>query len=90
MIGHPMAWIVSTISLRLATLKMAFFRVIGGFMAQFGMHGDPNVNRVWKASTISMILFERVIKEATLRLRKQVLQTRDRHNCLSTMATTRI
>ncbi len=32
---------------------IAFFRVIGGFMAQFGMHGDPNVNRVWKASTIS-------------------------------------
>ena len=32
---------------------VAFFRVIGGFMAQFGMHGDPNVNRVWKASTIS-------------------------------------
>ena len=32
---------------------VAFFRVIGGFMAQFGMHGDPNINRVWKASTIS-------------------------------------
>jgi len=32
---------------------IAFFRVIGGFMAQFGMHGDPNINRVWKASTIS-------------------------------------
>jgi peptidyl-prolyl cis-trans isomerase A (cyclophilin A) len=32
---------------------IAFFRVIGGFMAQFGMHGDPNINRVWKSSTIS-------------------------------------
>ena len=32
---------------------VAFFRVIGNFMAQFGMHGDPNVNRAWKASTIA-------------------------------------
>jgi peptidyl-prolyl cis-trans isomerase A (cyclophilin A) len=32
---------------------LAFFRVIGGFMAQFGMHGNPSINRVWKESTIS-------------------------------------
>ena len=25
-----------------------FFRVISGFMAQFGMHGDPAVGAVWK------------------------------------------
>jgi len=31
---------------------IAFFRVIGGFMAQFGMHGDPPVNNVWKRSTL--------------------------------------
>src|SRR5262245_18362059 len=24
-----------------------FFRVIDGFMAQFGMHGNPDVNRAW-------------------------------------------
>ena len=32
---------------------VAFFRVIGGFMAQFGMHGDPNVTRAWKSSNHS-------------------------------------
>lgn len=26
-----------------------FFRVIPGFMAQFGFHGDPTVNRTWDA-----------------------------------------
>ncbi len=26
---------------------VAFFRVLPGFVAQFGMHGDPNVNRRW-------------------------------------------
>ena len=32
---------------------VAFFRVIGGFMAQFGMHGDPSINNAWKRSTIT-------------------------------------
>ena len=32
---------------------VAFFRVIGGFMAQFGMHGDPIINTAWKNSTIA-------------------------------------
>jgi peptidyl-prolyl cis-trans isomerase A (cyclophilin A) len=26
---------------------VAFFRVLPGFVAQFGMHGDPSVNRRW-------------------------------------------
>ncbi|MGC6416644.1 MAG: peptidylprolyl isomerase [Bradymonadia bacterium] len=30
----------------------AFFRVIKGFMAQVGMHGDPNTNRLWRNATI--------------------------------------
>jgi peptidyl-prolyl cis-trans isomerase A (cyclophilin A) len=29
-----------------------FFRVIGGFMAQFGMHGDPAVNKKWADASI--------------------------------------
>ncbi len=31
---------------------VAFFRVINGFMAQFGIHGDPKVNAVWRQATI--------------------------------------
>ena len=31
---------------------IAFFRVLGGFMAQFGMHGSPDINGAWKSSKI--------------------------------------
>jgi peptidyl-prolyl cis-trans isomerase A (cyclophilin A) len=30
----------------------AFFRVISGFMAQIGIHGDPKVNTVWREARI--------------------------------------
>jgi peptidyl-prolyl cis-trans isomerase A (cyclophilin A) len=30
---------------------IAFFRVIGGFMAQFGIHGNPEVSGVWRKAT---------------------------------------
>ena len=30
----------------------AFYRVIKGFVAQFGKHGDPRVNRAWYKATI--------------------------------------
>ncbi len=32
--------------------NIAYFRVIKGFMAQFGLHGDPAVNEAWKEATI--------------------------------------
>jgi peptidyl-prolyl cis-trans isomerase A (cyclophilin A) len=31
---------------------VAFFRVIKGFMVQFGIHGNPAVNRTWKHAEI--------------------------------------
>lgn len=31
---------------------IAFFRAIGGFMVQFGIHGDPNVNTKWREAKI--------------------------------------
>lgn len=31
---------------------IAFFRVIQGFMVQFGIHGDPGVSRVWREARI--------------------------------------
>jgi peptidyl-prolyl cis-trans isomerase A (cyclophilin A) len=31
---------------------VAFFRVMDGFMAQFGMHGDPEINRIWARAFI--------------------------------------
>ncbi len=31
---------------------IAFFRAIGGFMVQFGIHGDPNVNAKWREAKI--------------------------------------
>jgi len=31
---------------------VAFFRVIDGFMVQFGIHGDPRVNQAWSVAGI--------------------------------------
>ncbi|MEM6928058.1 MAG: peptidylprolyl isomerase [Myxococcota bacterium] len=31
---------------------VAFFRTIPKFMGQFGLHGDPSVNRAWRAANI--------------------------------------
>ncbi|MDP0489671.1 MAG: peptidylprolyl isomerase [Verrucomicrobiota bacterium JB023] len=32
---------------------IAFFRAVEGFMVQFGIHGDPAVNAVWKDANIN-------------------------------------
>ena len=31
---------------------VAFFRAVDNFMVQFGIHGDPAVNKVWKSANI--------------------------------------
>ncbi len=31
---------------------VTFFRAIKGFMVQFGLHGDPDINAAWKSATI--------------------------------------
>ena len=31
---------------------IAFFRVVEGFMAQFGIHGEPKVNNAWRGARI--------------------------------------
>lgn len=31
---------------------IAFFRVVRGFMVQFGMHGDPEISRIWNRAFI--------------------------------------
>jgi peptidyl-prolyl cis-trans isomerase A (cyclophilin A) len=31
---------------------VAFFRVVDGFMVQFGIHGDPNVSKHWRTARI--------------------------------------
>ena len=32
--------------------EVKFFRVVSGFMAQFGIHGDPDVSKWWSNATI--------------------------------------
>ena len=32
---------------------IAFFRVIEGFMVQFGMHGNPRINKAWSRKSIA-------------------------------------
>ena len=31
---------------------VAFFRVLTGFVAQFGIHGDPKISKIWKKAPI--------------------------------------
>ncbi|MHC4223535.1 MAG: peptidylprolyl isomerase, partial [Planctomycetota bacterium] len=42
---------------------VTFFRVISGFMAQFGINGDPQVSSVWRPHTIE----DDPVKQSNLR-----------------------
>lgn len=33
--------------------NIAFFRVLDGFVAQFGIHGDPEISRAWRNANIA-------------------------------------
>jgi len=33
--------------------NIAFFRVLDGFVAQFGIHGDPEISRAWRSANIA-------------------------------------
>ncbi len=45
---------------------IAFFRVIDGFMVQFGIHGDPSVNSIWRSARIPDDPVQRSNKRGTV------------------------
>ncbi|MEM6296953.1 MAG: peptidylprolyl isomerase, partial [Myxococcota bacterium] len=49
----------------------AFFRAIDGFMVQFGLHGTPAVNRVWRGAQITDDPVKGTNKRGTITFAKQ-------------------
>jgi len=51
--------------------NVAFFRVIDGFMAQFGLHGTPEVNDAWADATIEDDPVEKSNERGTITFAKR-------------------
>jgi cyclophilin family peptidyl-prolyl cis-trans isomerase len=55
---------------------VAFFRVVKGFAAQFGLNGDPKVSQVWREATIDDEMARQPNKRGTVTFARRGSDTR--------------